>query len=431
MRVMNSAPSPGAMLLPVLSALILGASALGAPPAELLARYGDEAREFEQVEVGPMRVYYHQRTIGDAIVEKDYIVYQLEGKTGELLARKSRWRDDLPADLPQPRLSRADAEAIVGGAALFSELFIISPESDVFPLMPTPDNPCWVVRSLGARGESVVTIIDAVDGNVLGEGVPPPYTAFSLTGPWYFYPCSGSWSDWSENAEGWFNAMGYSTEHIVWPEQSRIRDHIQSRHTAMFYELAHGGSTSFSSGCVGGENPETTYADEIEAWMAEYEKMPFAFVGSCGGMCDTGDGTFAWEFRKGSSENATVVGYCGMGDPQCANCWSYSIAWQNALFSYMLDGWAVKEAFDQANADYPMCADADCMRFAGDELFAVVPPVSRVPCPADFDGDGDVDTADLLILLDAWGTAGGDVDGDGDTDAADLLDLLAAWGACD
>ena len=51
-------------------------------------------------------------------------------------------------------------------------------------------------------------------------------------------------------------------------------------------------------------------------------------------------------------------------------------------------------------------------------------------CPADFDADGDVDTADLLYLLGAWGTAGGDVDFDGDTDTADLLALLAAWGEC-
>jgi len=51
-------------------------------------------------------------------------------------------------------------------------------------------------------------------------------------------------------------------------------------------------------------------------------------------------------------------------------------------------------------------------------------------CPADFDGDGDVDTADLLFLLSAWGTPDGDVDGDADTDTADLLALLAAWGEC-
>jgi hypothetical protein len=51
-------------------------------------------------------------------------------------------------------------------------------------------------------------------------------------------------------------------------------------------------------------------------------------------------------------------------------------------------------------------------------------------CPADFDGDGDVDTADLLHLLGAWGTPDGDVDGDGDTDTADLLALLGTWGDC-
>jgi parallel beta-helix repeat protein len=51
-------------------------------------------------------------------------------------------------------------------------------------------------------------------------------------------------------------------------------------------------------------------------------------------------------------------------------------------------------------------------------------------CPADFDGDGDVDTSDLLHLLGAWGTPAGDVDGDGDTDTSDLLALLAAWGEC-
>jgi hypothetical protein len=52
------------------------------------------------------------------------------------------------------------------------------------------------------------------------------------------------------------------------------------------------------------------------------------------------------------------------------------------------------------------------------------------PCPADFDDDGDVDTADLLHLLGAWGTPDGDVDGDGDTDTADLLALLGTWGEC-
>ncbi|MFG0251687.1 MAG: FG-GAP repeat domain-containing protein [Phycisphaerales bacterium JB038] len=49
--------------------------------------------------------------------------------------------------------------------------------------------------------------------------------------------------------------------------------------------------------------------------------------------------------------------------------------------------------------------------------------------PGDLDGDGDVDQADLGILLASYGKdAGGDIDGDGDTDQADLGALLGNYG---
>lgn len=50
---------------------------------------------------------------------------------------------------------------------------------------------------------------------------------------------------------------------------------------------------------------------------------------------------------------------------------------------------------------------------------------------ADLDGDGDVDGADLGLLLGSWGPCGGcpaDLDGDGDVDGADLGLLLGSWG---
>lgn len=54
-------------------------------------------------------------------------------------------------------------------------------------------------------------------------------------------------------------------------------------------------------------------------------------------------------------------------------------------------------------------------------------------CPADINGDGNVDLTDLGILLADYGCAGpgpcpGDVDGDGDTDLSDLGIVLAAYG---
>ena len=53
------------------------------------------------------------------------------------------------------------------------------------------------------------------------------------------------------------------------------------------------------------------------------------------------------------------------------------------------------------------------------------------PAPGDIDGDGDVDTTDLLLLLAAWGPCPGcpeDINGDGAVNTADLLLLLGNWG---
>jgi hypothetical protein len=53
------------------------------------------------------------------------------------------------------------------------------------------------------------------------------------------------------------------------------------------------------------------------------------------------------------------------------------------------------------------------------------PPASN---PADLDGDGVINAADLALLLSNWGASGvGDIDGDGTVGAADLSALLAAW----
>ena len=52
-------------------------------------------------------------------------------------------------------------------------------------------------------------------------------------------------------------------------------------------------------------------------------------------------------------------------------------------------------------------------------------------CPADLDGNGAVDGADLGLLLSGWGIdATGDINADGTIDGADLGVLLSAWGPC-
>jgi glucose/arabinose dehydrogenase len=68
------------------------------------------------------------------------------------------------------------------------------------------------------------------------------------------------------------------------------------------------------------------------------------------------------------------------------------------------------------------------------QIFKIIPAAGEVECvepnPADLDGNGIVDAADLSILLGGWGGPGlGDLDGNGIIDAADLSILLGFWTA--
>ncbi|MHC5027085.1 MAG: hypothetical protein ACYTGR_10045 [Planctomycetota bacterium] len=55
------------------------------------------------------------------------------------------------------------------------------------------------------------------------------------------------------------------------------------------------------------------------------------------------------------------------------------------------------------------------------------------PCPADTDGSGVVDVADLVNVIVNWGCTGhclGDSNGDEIVDVQDLVEVITAWGAC-
>ena len=59
-------------------------------------------------------------------------------------------------------------------------------------------------------------------------------------------------------------------------------------------------------------------------------------------------------------------------------------------------------------------------------------PDECAPCTADLDGDGDVGSSDLAVVLSGWGTASplADVNDDGMVDSIDLGVILSAWGPC-
>ena len=139
---------------------------------DLIKKYETGDKKFKRFEIGNTISYFHQRIIDGAVVENDFIVYQFDRRTKELIDKKMHWRTDLPEQIAT-KITQKHAESMVKGEVQSAKLYIISPESHVFPLDPTPENPCWVVRSI-TDGNMIVTIIDAVTGKIAGYGVPPP-----------------------------------------------------------------------------------------------------------------------------------------------------------------------------------------------------------------------------------------------------------------
>jgi hypothetical protein len=167
--------------------------------------------------------------------------------------------------------------------------------------------------------------------------------------------------------------MGYSVSSVRWPNKEQMQTYIQDPSTTVFYELAHGTYSRFANECRDGSYYYTT-PEEVRGWMASRQKMTFAFIGSCFGMCETGVNTFSYELRKGSTDNTVTVGYCEMSEKHCEECWDYSLAWQKALFDRAADGNTVKASFDEAMAEYLPCAINECMRFVGDENLIITEP---------------------------------------------------------
>ena len=60
-------------------------------------------------------------------------------------------------------------------------------------------------------------------------------------------------------------------------------------------------------------------------------------------------------------------------------------------------------------------------------------PCGGSGCPADLDGNGQVGSTDIAILLSMGGSseAEADLDGNGTVAASDIAQLLVSWGACE
>ena len=119
------------------------------------------------------------------------------------------------------------------------------------------------------------------------------------------------------------------------------------------------------------------------------------------------------------------------------NSWSFKMVsgvvtefvTRNAELQVALGGQAVNQivAFGEDGNGEMYMADH------GGQIYKIVPATGEVVCnppnPADLNGDGYIDGADMTQLLGCWGAACGDINADGYTDGSDLTVLLSAWGS--
>lgn len=357
--------------------------------AELLAQHA-----FERFEIADMIVYDYQRRVGGVLIEMDGLNYQFDKTTGVLRDQRIRWRDDAPEHFPQA-ISRAEAErlakeAVGGGEATFSDLYLLAPDSINFSLDPLPQQPCWIVE-VRANDAVDVLVLDSVSGALLGRGAPRPGRGVSYESPGGCKNTptpSEAWLGWRKmawNASQWFNRMGYGTGLLQFPTKQEIETLVRQPEKAVFYEIGHSSSPNSTSirpvACQGYNQEEYLFSTDIFKWMQNRSPMTLAFLASCDGLCETGDNTFSHYFRKGERVNTAVAGYCGMGSSQCSQCWFPGNAywWQETFFSLLAQGKTMQTAFDKATAYYPVCAP--CMRFDGDPSLKLAAPVAPTPTP--------------------------------------------------
>lgn len=110
----------------------------------------------------------------------------------------------------------------------------------------------------------------------------------------------------------------------------------------------------------------------------------------------------------------------------------------------LVEGWSSLFVVDLSSIDAIDNAPSVTLRYTlsgakGEDRFTTIDNLQlnatplRASCPADLDGNGTVNVADLLTLISNWGAGSGnpaDLNGDGVVNVGDLLALISAWGDC-
>lgn len=188
---------------------------------------------------------------------------------------------------------------------------------------------------------------------------------------------------------------------------------------------------SQAPGCPAGALFQAIYTSSYSVALNNSDQVVFSTLNLAAGAGDVVAGVndvtmYSWSASTGLSlilrkGDTSVTGYAIQSFYPMGSTGQNG----NGGSTYFSDnGWMCTNASD-SNPNTPTSVDYMILRT---KLFAAT------PCPADLNGDGVVNGADLGVMLAAWGVCpapcASDLNHDGVVDGADLGVLLAAWGPC-
>jgi hypothetical protein len=144
------------------------------------------------------------------------------------------------------------------------------------------------------------------------------------------------------------------------------------------------------------------------------------------------DSSVAWDVHGGWQVGTAVVDLNDEIEEHHAILWRGTAdSWEELPLPADFDG------FLTGSDAYGVWSDATTLYIVGSafsyppERHAVLLWSRPLGCPADFNGDGDVNTEDVIAFLNAWnhGDPRTDSNGDGHIDSQDVIAFLNGWNA--
>ena len=239
---------------------------------------------------------------------------------------------------------------------------------------------------------------------------------------------------------GWDQVNGGNRLAAVWREDAKTGEWIE--------ELLLAGIAGNTSGVgeVNGSNGDGSLLLGVSSGTTTASKGAYVYRAASGvevvGILDGSLSPTTGGFLDTTEDGATIVGFQreGLGGSGRfrATVWTSEVGlmelkpYLNGLGAGIPEGFTLAAAMSISDDGRVICGwGYDGWIFAQEAWIAILPGADE-PCPADFNGDGVVNGADLGLLLSGFSTSEAtyDLNGDGLVDGSDLGLFLAAFGPC-